>query len=387
MKCRVKKAAIIGVGLIGGSLGMALKRTGFAEEVIGVDQRMETIAAAIELGAIDWGTLEVGDGICEADVIIVATPISVIHEIVPKMRGYLKSGATVTDVSSTKVEVLQVMRGCLPEGVYFVGGHPMAGSEKSGVKAADPYLFENAIYILTPDSPCNGVESEGKGTKGKKGIDDEEGGFDLIYDMVKAVGARPLILTPQEHDRIVACVSHLPHLIAAALVVVAMEENRRNENVLPLAAGGFRDTTRIAGSDPELWRDIFFSNKKELLEMMKGFQRVFDRFKALLETDSRDELEAFLEEIKRTREGIPTKTKGFFYPIFETVVMVQDRPGAISAVTSLLAEANLNIKDIEILHLREGEGGTLRLGFASEEEAEEAVRVLEANSFVARRRS
>ncbi len=368
MKSRVGKAVIIGVGLIGGSLGMTLRKTGFAAEVVGVDRCNETISHAIEMEAIQSGTTDLKEGVEDADLLIIATPISAIHNVASKISGHLKPGAIITDVCSTKAEIVGIMDKSLQEGVCFIGGHPMAGSEKTGVKAADPYLFENALYILTPSSLY------------------EERSFNIVYDMVNAVGARPLIMTPEEHDRIVACVSHLPHLIAAALVSVAMEEDKINKNVLPLAAGGFRDTTRIAGGDPGLWRDIFFSNKDELLRMIKLFEETLKNFRMLLERDLGDELKTLLYDIKRTRETIPAKTKGFFSPIFEIVVMVHDRPGAISDVTSLLADAGLNIKDIEILHLREGEGGTLRLGFATEDDAEGATRILESRSFTVRRR-
>ncbi len=366
MDFRAERVTILGVGLIGGSLGMALKQTGFAREIIGVDLNGDIIAEAVKLGAIDQGTTDLCMGVSQADLLVLATPIRAIYKLVPQISRYLKAGAVVTDVSSTKVEVIKLMEEYLPKGTSFVGGHPMAGSEKAGVGASDPYLFENAIYILTPRDALEV--------------------FSLVEDMVRSIGAKPLILSPEEHDRIVACVSHLPHLIAATLVAVAMDENKRTGNVLFLAAGGFRDTTRIAGSDPGLWRDIFFSNKAELLSMVDNFQRELEEFRTLLESDSEDELEERLRAIRGVRQEIPSKTKGFFSPIYEIVVMVQDRPGSISRVTSFLAEHELNIKDIEILHLREGEGGTLRLGFASEGHADMAVTLLKEGGIPARRR-
>ena len=240
-----EQVVIIGVGLIGGSLGMAIRKHRLAKQVIGIDLDTQSLALAQDLGAVDmWDTeyTAVEDG----DLVILAAPISANLEILEKISPLLAPQALITDVGSTKGEFISHAERMMAGRSMFVGGHPMAGAEAGGVRRADPYLFENAYYILTPTEKT------------------APQALAAMEELVKGIGAKPLFLDPQTHDLVVAAISHLPHLAAAALVQAAAAVDVEYPVTLALAAGGFKDTTRIASGDPALWREICFSNKEQI---------------------------------------------------------------------------------------------------------------------------
>lgn len=234
----------------------------------------------------------------------------------------------------------------------------MAGSERMGVGAADPYLFQNAVYVLTPneDTPA---ESLG-----------------LLRSLVEETGANTIVMDAARHDRIVAAISHVPHLVASVLVQTAAEVNRAIPETLTLAAGGFRDTTRIAAGSPEIWRDICVTNRDAILEVLDILEEKSRHLRTLLERADATGIGKYLAEAREQRLKVPGRSKGILSTVHEIIVRIVDRPGELAAVTGLLADAGLNIIDIEILRVREGVGGTLRIGFESEEASDQAVRVL-----------
>lgn len=355
----VQRAAIVGVGLVGGSLGMALRRKGLCPQVVGVDTTEEILLQARAAGAVDEGTTDPSEGLAGAELVILAAPVQACLDLLPKIGGILAPGAVVTDVASTKAAVLERAAEVLPPGVDFVGGHPMAGSEKSGIRGADPFLFQDAPYLLVPAATASPASVE------------------LVAEMVRGVGARPRILGAADHDRAVAAISHLPHLTATALVnTVASLEG----DVLGLAAGGFRDTTRVAAGDPALWREILATNAPAVQEVLGGLVDELVNLRRSLAEGKWDELENELGRAREVRRRIP-RGRGIRPQLAELVVVLPDRPGAIGHVCTLLGGAGLNIADAELLLVEEGEGGTLRLGFVAAEEAREADRVLEDNGY------
>lgn len=358
---------IVGLGLLGGSIGFALGRAPGARRVVGVARDDDTIAKAVSLGMIDEGTTDIAAGVRDADLIVFATPVRAVPDLVRTAAAALKPGAVVTDVGSTKVELCRTIPPLLPPGVTYVGGHPMAGSEQTGLEAADPYLFENAVYVLTPTTPAPGP-------------------IHRVRTLVEALGAQPLLMDAQRHDEIVAAVSHLPHIVAAALVSAVADAAADEPRMLALAAGGFRDTTRIASGHPGMWRDICMTNRLPLLDMIGRFERALEQFRTALENDSDADLEAQLFAARAVREQLPRHRKGILGAMYELVVQLADRPGAISQVTACLAAKQINIKDIEILRVREGEGGTLRLALENEADLHLALHELNAAGFPARRR-
>ncbi|MCZ6795400.1 MAG: prephenate dehydrogenase [Planctomycetota bacterium] len=364
-----RTVSVVGLGLIGGSLALALRRAGFQGAILGVS-RPESLEKARRLGAIDEGFSyeDIATAAARSDLIVLATPISRIVEhldILGQTASNLRRGTVVTDVGSTKKEILEKATASLPEGVHFIGGHPLAGSEQRGIGAADPFLFQNAYYVLTP----------------AEGVPPRE--TDRLASFLGSTGARIVVLPATEHDRVAAVISHLPQLLAVTLVNFLEELDENREAGVRLAAGGFRDMTRIASSPFSVWRDILASNREEVLRAVERFaKRLGEETKGL--DDSR--LDASFEKAARARAEIPRDTKGFLNPLWDVFVEVEDVPGTISRLANPLTAKGINIKDIEVLKVREGEGGTLRLAFASRKLAHEALDELRRSGFKARLR-
>ncbi len=360
-----QKIAIIGLGVIGGSLGMALSATG-KYHVIGVDQDQETLQIARETEAISEGTHDYLEAVQDASVVFLAVPIGEIIRIAREIREKIGQDTVVTDVGSTKEPVVAELEKIF--GGRFVGGHPMTGSELAGIKGADEYLFENSIYVLTPTENT------------------EKEAVARVKSVVEETGARVIYLTPQEHDLIVAAVSHLPHLLAVALMTQVGDFAADHPVTFLLAAGGFRDVTRIAAGHPRMWRDIYQSNRHYILQASSQFRKILSSLEQLLANGDFEAFVGVMEKARTERQKIPYKLRGFLPAVHEVVVTVPDRPGTIARVAGILGERGINIIDIEILRVREGEGGSIRLAFASEEEAIAAYHALRQAGIVVKRR-
>lgn len=362
---RTEKTTIIGLGLIGGSIGQCLVEQDFSH-VVGFDINNASMEEAVRRKAVHSVAASLEDAVNGADLVIIATPVGYVINIAIAISEKLKDGAVITDVGSTKGLIVRELARNLRKDVFFVGGHPMTGSEQAGITWADQYLFENAVYILTPTS------------------DTPEWALSRVISMVECLGAHPVCLNPEEHDLIVASVSHLPHMLAASLVNTVAEVSEDYENVFSFAAGGFRDTTRIASGNVDVWIDIAKTNADGIVQVISLFEDVLKELKECISTRDFERVRDILLKAKQAREKIPLKRKGFLTPIYETVIIIQDKPGAISKVTTLLGDAGINIKDIEVLRVREGYGGTLRLGFAKQSELEKAVQILRGAGYSVR---
>jgi len=279
-----KKITLIGVGLIGGSLGLALKENRSNFKIIGVDKK-EIIEKAITRGAIDEGTVNLEEGIKEADIIIIATPVKTILDILTQINPFLKKGCLVTDTGSTKQQIVQKANKVLSEDVFFIGGHPMAGSEKYGIESAFSHLFRNKTYILTPTPKSN------------------LGALKKISLLIKMIGAKELILDPLEHDRIVSAVSHLPQIIAVSLINAIGELALRgnSSNYFKAIGEGFKDMTRIASSPYKIWEDICDTNKENILEMIQEFKNHLEVIEDKLKNDPNSLKEEF-QKARKLRE-------------------------------------------------------------------------------------
>jgi prephenate dehydrogenase len=362
---RKTRIAIIGLGVIGGSLGMGLRSLG-KYHVVGIDRDEQALQAAREAGAIDEGTLDCHRGVAGVEVVILAVPVAGIMEIAGQIRESVPHDAVVTDVGSTKVRLVEALQELY--GGRFVGGHPMAGSENAGIRGAHRYMFENAIYVLTP--------TERTASRA----------LSAIEQLVREIGANPVCLSPGEHDRIVAAVSHQPFLLAVALANLVSLMEAEHPAALLLAAGGFRDLTRIASGDPSMWMDIFTSNREFILQAGRRFRALLEEMEACLERDDRASLMDWLDRARQVRQRIPLSIKGFLPAAFEVLATVPDKPGAIAGIAGALGDGGINIVDIEILRVREGDGGTLKLAFRTEEDAEAALNTLRNRGIVVKRR-
>lgn len=352
------QVTIIGVGLIGGSIGKRLKATAKARMVVGVGRDAGRLQRGIDCGAIDRFTTDLGTGVADADLVIIAVPVGSVVPMLSNALPHLRSGTIVTDVGSCKAAIVNAAEAMAPPDVHFVGGHPMAGSEQAGVGAADHHLFEGAYYILTP-TPRTDQSALGR-----------------VRAMAETLGSRVVEMDPGEHDRAVAAVSHLPHLVASTLVN-AVGRLPGAEQVLCLAAGGYRDTTRIAAGDPDMWRDIFLANLGMLRTLIAVFKTELDFFERALEKGEPEPIRNWLQEAQRSRQSLPVRTKGFLKDLYQLTVTIADRPGTIAAVSATLAGHGINIADLEIIRVREGEGGTVRLAFIAEEDRDRAASILE----------
>ncbi|MBI3923044.1 MAG: prephenate dehydrogenase [Armatimonadetes bacterium] len=278
--------AILGVGLIGGSIGLALKRKGLAHKVIGCARREKTIQSALTVGAIDEGTLDSCHAVATADLVVIGTPVGDIVATLEKVLPCLQEGSLVTDVGSTKGDIVAAAESLLlKEGreLHFVGGHPLAGSEKSGPASARADLFQEATWAITPSSSSS------------------DAAVSRLIQMVESIGAVPLVLDPDTHDAIVAYTSHLPHLVSSALVN-AIHAGSGHQSVTPLlAASGFRDTTRLAESSWNVWRDICMTNRRNILAALRSMKHQLENLEAFLQAENEADLIAWLKQAAEKR--------------------------------------------------------------------------------------
>lgn len=286
---RFKKAAIIGVGLIGGSLAMVLRKKGLAGSIVGVGRSMNNLSSALKLGIVDEATQDVAEGVKGADLVVSAVPVLKIIETLKAALPHITPPCIVTDVGSVKREIIEEVEPLLPEGVHFVPAHPIAGTEHSGAEAAFDTLFTERVCILTP------TENTAKEALEK---------VRLIWE---AAGSKVVIMDPAIHDRTLAAVSHLPHMIAYTLVNTVADAGGRTADILNYSAGGFRDFTRIASSSPEMWTEICSMNRDYIVEMMENFQIRLEWLKNLISEGRAGEIREDFERAKRIRDSLVKK--------------------------------------------------------------------------------
>lgn len=272
--------AIVGVGLIGGSVGLALRRRGLADRVIGIGRREESLEVAKSRGAVTATTTELAAGVADAELVIVCTPVDQIVAHVREAAEHCPPGALVTDAGSTKASIVAQLGGDLGRDVRFVGSHPLAGGEKTGPAVADAELFVGRVVVVTPTSKTRPQDGE------------------KIARLWTQLGARVIEMSPEAHDHAVASTSHLPHVVAAALAAAVPQEN------LHLGAGGLRDTTRIAAGDAELWTQILLDNRAHVLAALDVFDQTLAEFRSALEAGDRQQLKQALNQAKRKRDAL-----------------------------------------------------------------------------------
>jgi prephenate dehydrogenase len=282
----INTLTVVGVGLIGGSFSRALKAAGAVQRVIGVDLNADNLALALKLGVIDEAAPSLAVGVAEADVVFVAVPVGSVVAVVAQAVPFLPPGCIVTDGGSVKAELVQACEPLMPDGVFFVGGHPIAGTEHSGAAAAFAELYQRRRCILTPTATT------------------DAGALELVRRLWQAVGSRVACMEAASHDRVFAAVSHLPHMVAYALVHAVSRSAEEEENILAFSAGGFRDFTRIASSDPAMWRDIALMNRGALLDMLDRYSAEFNALRERVATGDGPWLEEFFKTSKRLRDGI-----------------------------------------------------------------------------------
>jgi len=358
MKNAPGAVAVIGLGLIGGSLSLALRNKGV--RVIGVSGR-QSLEKATTCKAIDeayrYDALK--EAVQKSSVVFLCTPLLAMETRLPQVLDCARKETIVTDVGSTKSVICDLAKGRRGGGAVFIGGHPMAGSEKRGIENADPFLFYDAVWVLTPTKRT------------------PQQATDTLSDLLSTVGAKVMLLDPELHDAIAARVSHLPQLLS----ILLMNSLARGDSDLyrNLAAGGFRDMTRIASSSYGVWRDILHTNTGPIRRELRAFNEEVSELLSHIGDEAY--LDAAFSRANNERRRIPSYAKGFVAPLCDLRVTVQDRPGELARITGSIFSSGINIRDIEIVTVREGEGGVLRLGFETRIEAEQSAGLLRADGY------
>ncbi|OBZ18769.1 prephenate dehydrogenase [Bacillus sp. FJAT-27264] len=357
------KIAIFGVGLIGGSLALCFKgKEGLT--VVGHAHRPELVQKYLSRGVVDHATLSVEEAALDADFIFLCVPVGLLEEYLIQLSKLpLKPGCIITDVGSTKASIAAcALTLDLPD-VHFIGGHPMAGSERSGVEAASSLLFENAYYVLTPPP------------------DVPEEAYRSLSSLLLHTKAQIVRLDPEHHDEIVGAISHLPHIIAVALVNQIHAYDNKDSLYSTLAAGGFRDITRIASSDPVIWRDILLNNRSVMLRLLKDWNQEVDAFIGLLEAGDGTGIEQAFHEANSFRSQLPERRKGIITPLFDLHIDVPDHPGIIGRIATELGDQGINLSNVQIIESREDVPGIMRLSFRQEMDMERAKILLQQRDY------
>jgi prephenate dehydrogenase len=322
------RAAIVGTGLIGGSIGLALRRRGW--HVTGTDEDGSTAARALELGALDAVGFDPA-----AEITFLATPV---RAVASAARAALEVGpGIVTDVGSVKSSIVEAVAD-----PRFIGGHPMAGSEQDGIDGADADLFAGAVWVLTPTAATDDTS------------------FARLRAVITDLGADVVALAPDHHDALVAVVSHVPHLTAASLMSLADDRSTEHRALLRLAAGGFRDMTRIASGHPGIWPDICAENRTAIVDVLDGLLASLAEVRTIVAEADRDGLLTVLEQARTARANLPSRLTGVG-DLCEVRIPVPDRAGVLAEVTTLAGTLDVNIADLEIAHSSEGDRGVLIL--------------------------
>ncbi|MCC7076191.1 MAG: prephenate dehydrogenase/arogenate dehydrogenase family protein [Acidimicrobiia bacterium] len=353
------RVALIGCGLVGGSVGLALAAAEGYEVVAAFDPAPDRAMQAVAAGAARRAAASAAAAAEEAEMIVVAVPVSSIAPAVEAALPGVAPGAVITDVGSVKGPVVRRAVPLVPPGVHFVGGHPMAGSEQHGFEAATAGLFVNACWAITPTA-----ESDPEAVA-------------AVHRLASATGAAPLTLDPDVHDAVVAVVSHLPQVASSSLMNVASRHAAEAPPVLRMAAGGFRDMTRIAAGDPHVWEDILHENASAVRAMLDDYSDALAEFRDSL--DDRERLRVLLARAQAGRHALPVSAE--MQGRHAVVVVVTDAPGVFADVTTAVGEAGVNIVDVELRHSPEGGGGLLTLDVVGAGAAETARAVLAAKGY------
>ncbi|MBR6228512.1 MAG: prephenate dehydrogenase [Eubacterium sp.] len=353
----------IGFGLIGGSIAKSLKKRGADIRVLVYSRRKNPdLFVGVEDRIIDEIVYEIDDSFTDCDMIFLCAPVNKIIDLLPSVAKKASPNCIITDVGSVKGAVCKAAAE-LGLASRFIGGHPMAGSEKTGYASATDNLLENAFYLLTP-SKENSPED-----------------ISLLKELVEATGATCVILDPERHDRITAAISHVPHLVAAALVNLVRKHDDEEQTMKTFAAGGFRDITRIASSSPQMWEEICMTNRDAIEDYLEEMESILREYRQVIHDNQGEQIFDAFEQAGEYRNSLPIRKKGLFPSVHELFINLDDRPGAIADVASLLSDAGISICNIGIIHNREFADGVLRVEMYNAEDKLSAALLLRTNHY------
>ena len=360
--------AFIGLGLIGGSLARGIKRARPDIRIMAYMRTRAKLEQAQKDGIVDVILEGIGEELRECDLIFLCTPVEYNARYLSALRPFLKPGALITDVGSTKTDIHEEIR---RQGLEhcFVGGHPMTGSEKTGYENSTDHLLENAYYIVTPPEGQSGESAQYTENVRR------------ILAVAQAVDAIPLVLDYREHDRVTAAVSHLPHLVASSLVNLVKDNDSAAGTMRRIAAGGFKDITRIASSSPEMWEQICMTNAAPIGDMLEQYIYSLQEILAQIRGHKGRDIYRLFDQSRSYRNSISDRAKGPIEPSYEFSVDVADEVGSISTIAVILAAKGISIKNIGINNNRERGEGALKIAFYNETSMKEAWERLEKYKF------
>lgn len=341
-KKNIEKISFIGLGLIGGSIAKTIRRIYPQIRLYAVSGHLSTITQAYEAGVIENDNMLSLNEISDADYIFLCTPVQKNISYLKQLKDLIAPHTMITDVGSVKGDIHNAVAALELED-HFIGGHPMAGSEKTGFAAATPYLLENAYYVITPTSKTPKQQAA------------------RFRSFIESLGAIPLILDNAQHDFATASISHLPHVLAYSLVNLVQEIDDQAETMKTIAAGGFRDMTRIAASSPVMWQDICLSNKEQVLHLIDLYTKQLAKIRSYIKDENKAEMTAYFTKAKDYRDSLSIRQPGSIQPVYELYCDLIDEVGGIATLATLLASNGINIKNIGIIHNREFEDGVLHI--------------------------
>ena len=359
---------IVGLGLIGGSIAKAMKKFHPECYLLACDINQDALAAAASEGIIDEVFNEIGPDFSKCDYLFLCAPISENDKYLSLIQKYISPACILTDAGSVKSDIHRHIRQTGLE-KQFIGGHPMAGSERTGYLNSKALLLENAYYILTP---CHGV-SEKK--------------LSEFRELISSLGAIPLILTSTQHDYVTAAVSHLPHVIAASLVNLIRDSDSEDGIMKMIAAGGFKDITRIASSSPVMWQQICMTNGENILTLLDAYMNALTKVREQIASSDARLLYAFFDQARNYRDSFMDTSSGPIKKNYTVNIEIADEPGALASIATILALHQISIKNIGITHNREQEDGVLKVEFYQESGIEKAIQVLSAKGYIVHRRN
>lgn len=357
------KIGFIGLGLIGGSVAKAIRKYYPDYELIAFDKSRETLALAVQEGTIDTACSSIDNNFKGCSYIFLCAPVSCNTAYLAQLKEIVKDGCILTDVGSVKTSIHEEIIALNME-ENFIGGHPMAGSEKSGFANSKAHLIENAYYILTPSAKVSAEK------------------ISAYQELVSSLKALPVVLDYHEHDHVTGTISHLPHIIASSLVNFVRDTDTQDELMKALAAGGFKDLTRIASSSPVMWQQICLKNGENISHILGQYIEALKTAKDALDSGNEKALYTLFESSRDYRDSMPNSSAGPIKKQFAVYCDIIDEAGGIATIATILASNNINIKNIGIIHNREFEEGVLRIEFYDGASSAKAAELLQKYRYI-----
>lgn len=355
----ITKIGFLSLGLIGGSIALSIKNIHPEIKIVAYARRQETLDEALAAGAIDEGTTTIDDTFYDCDFIFLCAPVSINNKFLEELKPHISEHTILTDVGSVKGSIHKTVEN-LGLNSQFIGGHPMAGSEKTGFSNANPVILENAYYIITP---ANEVPQEAT---------------DTYHTLIKEMGAIPIILDYNKHDYVTAAISHVPHLVAAALANLVHDHDTEEGTMKLVAAGGFKDITRIASSSPDMWEAICMANSENIVELLDDYITSLQEISSALRSHQKGYTYDLFTASKKYRDSFANQPRGPIKKVYGCYVDIPDEAGSLAKIATLLAENNISIKNIGIVNNREFEEGVLQIEFYDQISVDNAAELLKS---------